>query len=117
MTAYIEYTPMTGSGQMEIYTEFFFPVELCRLRKLKKKVIDICYNEDMKRDFVNVLRKGIHEKRGEVVMERQKLCEDVRDGKLTPGRAEKARKSIESSFKKLDEDEREVMAWQRELQA
>lgn len=113
MKAFMEYE----NGMILIYTEWFFPCDMARLKRLKRGFVDRCYNDDEKRYFVEVLEKGIREKREEIIIERVALFESVRDCKVPPKKAERMHKSIEYRLNKLKKDEEVVQAWREELQA
>lgn len=107
MRAYIEYE----NGQVEVYTEGFFPCDMARLKRLKRGFVDRCYDDGAKKDFVEALENGIREKREEIIIERGALFELVRDCKVPPKKAERMHKSIEYRLNKLKKDEEVIQAW------
>lgn len=113
MNAFIEYE----NGMILIYTEWFFPCSVARLKKLKREFFDRCYKPDMRRDFVEALERGIREKRENIIIERGALFESVRDCKIPPAKAKRMHKSIEHRLSRLTKDEEVVQTWREELQA
>ena len=113
MKTFMEYE----NGTILIYTEWFFPCDMARLKKLKRGFVDRCYDDEAKKDFVEALENGIREKREEIILERGALFESVRDCKVPPKKAERMHKSLEYRLGKLKKDEEVVQAWREELQA
>ena len=115
MRAVIDYRTQRSAGMFEIYTEYFFPSTKTELGRIKK-IIDMCYDRSMQKDFVSTLCLGISDKRMELLAERGALCEQYQAGKIPPAQAERRMKSVTNRLYKLTQNEGVVRKWQKDLQ-
>ena len=108
-------SPEGACGWCEIDTELFFPCRKADLTSLKKKVVDLQWNEDVRRRFWMDLVEGIKEVRGRVLVDQRYFLEQVRDGQLARSVQEKRLAHFRRMLKDLDMNQEVIESWLLEL--
>ena len=114
MKATIYYSAPGVTGRCEINTDRFFPCRKSDLTTLKKKVVDLQWSENTRREFVQDLLKGIEEVRGRVLVDQRYFLEQVREGQLSKTAQEKKLAHFRRMLKDLDMDQEVVESWLQE---
>lgn len=114
MKATIYYSAPGVTGRCEINTDRFFPCRKSDLTALKKKVVDLHWNADVRRRFWIDLVEGVKDVRGRVLVDQRYFLEQVRDGQLAKSVQEKKLAHFRRMLKDLDMDQEVVESWLQE---
>ena len=113
MKATIYYSSPGVTGHMVINTERFFPCRKSDLTILKK-VVDMQWTENTRKDFIADLLKGIETERGHALVDQRYAIEKAAEGKYARTMKEKKLAHFRKVLKTLDMDQEVVESWLQE---
>lgn len=108
-------SPEGACGRCEIDTERFFPCRKADLTSLKKKVVDLQWNEDVRRRFWIDLVEGIKDVRGRVLVDQRYFLEKAQEKRLARSVQEKLLAHFRRMLKDLDMNQEVIESWLLEL--